>query len=1043
MTGLLLLASLASAGEIGPYQQYVGLALSSVSLIAPEGGLPEADLEPLLRAHQDGTFDLQDVRTDLVTLFRVGEFAAVEAQAEPWFVEGWEVNEAGQPQLVYTPAVALSYAVYPAPRVVQLRVQGVRGALKRQVLDAAGVDVGAVFFAAQERSHVEQRVATVLARKGYPEATVEVDTVDLGEGRTEVWVRVFPGEPRVVSRLSFLDEGLPDDIRRVRKLRKWARQAGVAVGEPVSAEDLEAARYEIRRRLARMPTAFRPWGGWVEARVPPPVVVRGEDGYAVTYTVEAGPRLDLRVSGLSWRKEARMRDALGIDERLRLTRGFVEEAPGRVESYLQLRSYLEASATVALTESEDRRYAFLHVDVDRGPPHRLRRFARRYQFTGASAIPEVELRTVMDQASAEVLKRGRVTPDELDDALRSAASLYASRGYADAELTLDGELEKQPYVPLGFVRVPLPVSLDSALGAVLPRAIRIHVSVDEGGLTHLSDLVVDGAAPIITLTDLHPFLADEHDPTLRPFSPQELGRISQQIVERHRSAGYLFADAHLTTEPDGDGVRAVVTVDPGPRVLLRSVTVRGARRTRPQIIRRDLDAWLTLGQPLTTQQLQEARRALTERGVFRTVSADLVGEQGTGDLLIRVEEKPRYGFELGAGLDTDVGLRGFGRASRRNLWGRAHTLETSGLLGLQWFDLTHPEWRAAITYTAPQFPTSSQRLTAEGLVRELRRETTWRLARSGGGLSLETRLGPTTTLRAGARFEARQLDEVDGGALLEGEPWWTLLDAEDPDLPSPWRLQDSLSLLLLHDRRDDPLKPTRGMVLSLLTDASPGLFSDAAHVRFVKTEGHLSAWVPLRGPILHVVGEGGRVWPLEPGVIALEDRYRLGGTASLRGFRRQSVGPRNKVASVDLDWPDALEPLIDRSLRDDPTRWVSTGGDTMARGTVELELPLPVLGLREWDGYAAALFADVGNTWLLGEGATATSEQARYQSLFHDLVRVGVGAGLRMVTPIGPLRIDVAANPVGLQATGARRKLLRQEWEEPGVRAHLSLGSLW
>jgi outer membrane protein assembly factor BamA len=106
-------------------------------------------------------------------------------------------------------------------------------------------------------------------------------------------------------------------------------------------------------------------------------------------------------------------------------------------------------------------------------------------------------------------------------------------------------------------------------------------------------------------------------------------------------------------------------------------------------------------------------------------------------------------------------------------------------------------------------------------------------------------------------------------------------------------------------------------------------------------------------------------------------------------------------------------------------------------------MPLPALGLSKWQGYSAAFFADVGNVWLLGtRGALATSQRPAYAASLPAL-RYGLGTGLRIATPIGPLQLDVAFNPVAWTATGPQRALLVEEWEEPSVRAHLSLGALW
>ncbi len=315
------------------------------------------------------------------------------------------------------------------------------------------------------------------------------------------------------------------------------------------------------------------------------------------------------------------------------------------------------------------------------------------------------------------------------------------------------------------------------------------------------------------------------------------------------------------------------------------------------------------------------------------------------------------------------------------------------------------------------------------------------------GIALETALSARTTVRFEARVEERRLQEIDLGALLPGEPWDAVLDADNVVLPTPWRLQQTTSAFLVHDLRDDPLQPTRGVLMSALGSFAPGLplatLPDAARVTYTKGEARVSGYVPAGPATLRISGEVGAGMVLGDGILPLEERYRRGGTGSVRGFTRDAVGPRNEVAWPDVAWPDALDPVVDATLAERPTRWVSTGGDANAVGTVELLVPLSSLGLPRYDGYSAALFTDIGNAWLIDPLAIATSDQPVVTDIYAPLLRYGVGAGLRIATPVGPLQVDVAANLDSLIARGARRELLRDAWEDPPARAHLSLGTLW
>jgi len=94
-----------------------------------------------------------------------------------------------------------------------------------------------------------------------------------------------------------------------------------------------------------------------------------------------------------------------------------------------------------------------------------------------------------------------------------------------------------------------------------------------------------------------------------------------------------------------------------------------------------------------------------------------------------------------------------------------------------------------------------------------------------------------------------------------------------------------------------------------------------------------------------------------------DQRFYAGGSATVRGFRYQSVGPQ---------FPDGKP----------------TGGTAVSAGSVEFRQ-------RILDSYGVVAFVDAGQ--VTANGAPFTSSW-----------RVGAGIGARYYTSIGPIRLDVA-----------------------------------
>ena len=110
--------------------------------------------------------------------------------------------------------------------------------------------------------------------------------------------------------------------------------------------------------------------------------------------------------------------------------------------------------------------------------------------------------------------------------------------------------------------------------------------------------------------------------------------------------------------------------------------------------------------------------------------------------------------------------------------------------------------------------------------------------------------------------------------------------------------------------------------------------------------------------------------------LPLFERYFLGGINSIRGFQDRSLGPR--------------QPACNRDESGQCTNHGSDviGGDTAAVMNVELLFPI-----MEQYGLRGVTFFDMGNAFTSGIN-------------FGDMRR-SVGAGVRWMSPFGPLRVEL------------------------------------
>ena len=994
---------------------WVGVSVAQVTLEAPDGGLPRENLEPLLRARQGAPLDLGDVRLDVALLFRAGDFAAVEAVAEPWF----EMDGDG----VIRDAVRLVYRVRPPPRLDAVSVTGTRGEARRLARRALAVSPGDPFYPDADLALAEERARTAMVEQGWPDARVRGEVQTDEDGDRALLVTVEAGRPDTWGEVTLVGADVLRDGRgrrckltrpgcrpHVSRFRRILRRHGVVEGRRVVRAELERALLETKEELARL--------GWFNARVSLQTMA-DEDGVSRPLIHIEGQRrmsVDLSRRGRGGRlpRGAEVQPVLGLYEGTRASDATADEARLRLAAWLDARGYGDADVDVVLAPHPQG--FVLEVSADTGPQLRL----RRIEVAGAEAFTPRYLAGAMREADSEGLDEGLVSTKGLQRGVEGLREFYRGQGFLSAEVELDS-------VERAAGRLPM-LRGDR-------QQVTVSVSVDEGLRTRLVELEAVGVEPgdpgAVAIEQARGELVGE------AFRLARLDALARTVGDAWRGRGHLGADVSVETRLSDDGAYAYarLVTDPGPQVRLRSVVVQGNRRTRRTVIDRELA--VVVGEPITPKGLRSTRTNLYDLDLFKVVSPELVGDDDRfRDLLVVLDEKPNLLFETGGGLSTDQGVRVNARVTHRNLGGLGHKITLLGQVGYGWFgdewrfDLDQPVWQAALRYTAPHVPTSNQQLVLEGVIGETLQEPVYRLWRSGGSIGVRTTLSRWEAW-VGYRAQLRRLEDIEVGALVEGDPWLELLGLE-PDgtgrarLPSARRLVTGPTFVVYRDGRNDRFNPTRGTFLSGSVEVSDGLVSSVVTARALM---RLEQLVPA-GPLTFNLGARlGGGWARGDDVtLPIEERFYLGGSGSLRGFQLNTVGPANFAGRPDVPFPGELETLVEGAgLRGNSARWVPTGGDSLVSGTLEVRVPLTAVGFSDLDSTQWVFFSDVGQVGFLAPSLQPTSTREGRDRV----VRIGLGTGVRISTPVGPAALDLGVNPWP-----------QLERDEPTFVAHLSLGEL-
>jgi len=545
-----------------------------------------------------------------------------------------------------------------------------------------------------------------------------------------------------------------------------------------------------------------------------------------------------------------------------------------------------------------------------------------------------QLRSLRDTSAISPFSlkiRARQDIERLDTVLRSF-------GYYQATIT----------IKIAGHDVEDPDLVDAMTAAPADPPVEIEVAIDKGPLFHLGRVEIEGALPDEARQALD----------LKPGAPAVASDVlaaATRITSALQERGYALArldTPEVIEDPDARTLDVTYHVEAGRLANIGAIELQGLKDVDEAFVRRRL--LLKSGQPYRPSDIEKARQDLAGVGVFAAVSVragSAIAPDGTIPITFVFDERPKHVVGITGAYSTDLGGLFKTSWSDRNLLGGAEQLNLgAAATGLGGSDVNGLGYDFTAQFIRPDFLDRDQSLQVDLAVLKQNLEAYDQTAQTAG-VAINRKLSPEWRVSLGLTAERERIGQegVTTDYLLTGIP--LVLKYDSTGLGDP--LQD----------------PTHGFRAALNLTPTVSLGVGAREFLTAQISGSTYfdladwGWDDKGRSVLAVRGllgsiEGASEFDLPP-----DQRFYGGGSATVRGFKYQSIGPQ----------------FADHN---------PIGGTAIDAGSIE---------------YRQRLYQDWGVATFI-DGGQVNSGRLPFQGN----LRVGVGVGPRYYTSIGVVRLDIA-----------------------------------
>lgn len=536
--------------------------------------------------------------------------------------------------------------------------------------------------------------------------------------------------------------------------------------------------------------------------------------------------------------------------------------------------------------------------------------------------------------------------------IKSKKKRFYRSGYLKKDI-LEEDMERiiSFYEQEGYIDVKAEYALDY----VVKGRIEVNIQIQEGRRYSVGSVILKGNK-ILSEKEVRRVMVEID--VGKVFSRERLSVDISNIRTLYFERGYIFAGVQeaVSLDPDTGRVDVSIEVIEGSVAYIEQVKVQGNSRTRDIVIRRELR--LFPGDRFDGAKLKRSRQKLNNLGYFESVDFDIedTDVNDRKDLVVQVKEAKTGTFSFGGGFSTVDQVVGFIQLEQRNFdftnWptftGGGQQLklraETGSIKNNLLLSFTEP-WLFdyPLSFGFDMYKTVRNRNLNTGYAYDEER--------LGGGLRFGKRFTDYISGRVSYKYETVTIENFETGVSAD-----LLAEAGENTV-------SVLGFSTSRDTRDNVFTPTKGLLLTGGIDVAGKTLG--GNKEFYRVQSSASYYLPFKfNSVLEFKVRTGMVDSFgDTTKVPIFERFFAGGSRSIRGYNERGVGP------------------IDSSTRN------AIGGEALLVANIEYTIPII-------EFLKLAAFFDAGNVW------------SKIEDVSTDNLKTGMGLGVRVKTPIGPINLD-------------------------------------